>query len=575
MAALFTILAIVALISIDVAVVSRWVSFHRQRHARFLYRVRVSGVAGSRVALGVVVEPGVVRAHELVVHDAMDRPIVVPEGQLFAIESIADAREESGEYTVPAGAFVWVLDYEPPRGGGRALPARSEPYVLTTQERPLADEVPSRARSPWILYVALLAATVARASKALPESVQYAALAVASVLLLWRAFVLRSAPSVAAEQPETNPHGSVTLTAVPGPLWVHGLRRAQRWLLPPKRDEETHVLLVAATDEDIDDESEPRRPEFSAACHALVEAVEIATDLHARGVVPVVTGRSRRHLKRFKNKGYEAFVPWIPNYPGRRLLGWLEALSDGTYVLHYRFTEGEGTDEQSLSGTLPELREALLSVIAATGFGARTQVPAGLSDALPEDLRGWSSLLLMHERIALAKPEDKLLPVPTQRAVDAAIDGALAFAREHGAVFPQAWLLAASLGIEAQKHGLLDDSRRALIEQAIEQQTSVEHPLVKLAPGLLTGLGALERGADLARSRLRSLSKGFRGVADEYTTWLEAIATKPDALPQPSARVRVQPQEARATHQDRDDRDRAGDDSSAHERSIEKSSSNH
>lgn len=537
---------LLALVLVGIALRERRELWIRWRQPRYTLRVRARGQAGTHVVLGKIEEgsPIRVRSAALDLLDEMDRAVLLPAEQLLEIEAFEGAlRDDGGLYRIPADERFWVLDAPggpdvPADAAGRLhVPGAAKPYAVTTEARPVLRDaragLPASTAAIPVLVAVIAAANADPSWPGLPVGIAVG-IAIGVAAVISRARALARAPLPPAGAKLASVHGSATLCAMPAPLWVHGLRQAQEWLLGPKREGDTHVLVISALDEGAEPTTRTRNEVVGSVCHLLAEAVWTCTDLRARAVVPLVVGRERHYPKRFSKPGYEALREWARNYPGKRLVIRTEVAGErplaGGFVLHLRFTEPADAKEHTLRGTLPALVPQMLAWIEQH-WGARRDPPAGVAPPLPaDDVAGWLSCLAAQERIALGKPESPQLPAPTAEEGDAGIERALAYADRHGDAMPQARLLAISMGIELEKHGLLGAERRARLSAMVESLAREGQPLARLAPGLLAGIGEHATGAERARAALAAMGGAYRAASDGYGAWLREIAAEPDAL---------------------------------------------
>lgn len=539
----FILLAVVYMV-LQYRIAARELDVVRWRRARQRLRVMVPGARGERAR--VAVRGDGLEALELAFDAGAGTHVAFHSGQGIVIEKVEGGREEDGAFTVPAGTWLWVLDAPPSlelaqdaERGVRLVPKRAAPYPLTTEAPPVESDVVRESltrgtvyrgsgASNWPLFlgVALVIVTAVAGADATPPGawfpvVWWVGLGVLLVATGVRVRKLQGMPDPPEDAPRETGEGRVTMSAVDEPLWTHGARGAQRWVLPAKREDAPQVFVVAWTRGST--RSQALQHRLLGVAHAIAEEIELTTDRRARAATPVYVGRERPVPTRWASPPPKQLEVWLEAQDPCALLVWGEPhpdVDDG-YVLHLQEPKA-GSKELVAKGTLDDVVGEAMRWIREHLAEDRPR-PEGLGSALPkpEHQERWLEVLGDHERVMLAKPPGMLLPPLAPEEVDGKLDDALAAARaiDH----PQAWLLAMSMGMEAHKQGVLSDASRAKLRDVIAELDGSAPIATRLVPCWLLGIGEPERAAERAERDLEALGGPFRAPSDAYGTWLRAI----------------------------------------------------
>lgn len=526
----------------------RWLVWLAHENDRFDLRLHADEAPDGFVRLGSSLEEGDTPSHEPTLEAAAatfvddgEARVEIPAGTRLLVRRFDGARRLALEHVttqdgtrtrysfdLPAKLDFWVLDAPGttllPRAtddGPRTLPTRPEGWEITTRKPVMPGDLGGNAPPVrWPIAVGLAAAIAPwiGGEHGLGVAAGLLSLAVGRTALL--GLSLWTAPRTPADsKAHHNTNTSATLGRYEAPLFLQRLRDAEEWLLPPRGP--FQVIVVDLTDPHSPPGVDPRDDLVGATAFWLAEELWLRTDVGAVSAIPIVVGRARMHRTN-ADPAWDDIAALRRQYPGRHAFVWGQAEADleqAGYRLRMRTSEGAGTEEHEVRGTLAELPDRIVEWLVGVGIARRVEPTRGLAGAPAAD-----PYRLLLDRICLQSlmhPRNRALPQGDapwhQRSVAIAEEALLASPGSSRAEL--AWLVS---GIYAHEAGALDDVTRGRMGDRVRGAGEAD-PLHALAPVLLERLGWLEEARVVAEERARRARGPYRDDGGRYAAWLAKL----------------------------------------------------
>jgi hypothetical protein len=318
--------------------------------------------------------------------------------------------------------------------------------------------------------------------------------------------------------PEAGPakEGHVTGTGATFecPLWLHGLRDAETWLLPPRSAGGLRLVVVDFPDPHGDEGPKEREWIVDSAAFLIAEDLWMQTDLQADPAV-FVNVEARKLLQMTSPIGsFEDLAPFIGSIKPEPAVAWGTAGRDlQTEGLTATLRLPGESSERTISAPLADLAETIRSFLAGRGLCRVLGAPPWYRSPDPLMLPIYAVLLHNLQLQILADQKNRVLPPLTPDLQRDMVDFAFDALTEYPLGGEHLKLIAATTALYARRAGRLDEEARKRVLGILQNVTDPHDPLYRLSPHLY----AVFDEPVLARKRRESLLPSAEG---RYADWL-------------------------------------------------------
>ncbi|MFH1435421.1 MAG: hypothetical protein ABIJ56_06865 [Pseudomonadota bacterium] len=320
--------------------------------------------------------------------------------------------------------------------------------------------------------------------------------------------------------PGRQPSETVSGTGAPFdcPLWLFGMREAEKWLLPPRNEEGERLLVIDFSDPFGEDANDEREWIVDSAAFLIAETFWARTDMQASAAVMVNVEIKKLIHPTGQMHTYEEFEPFLGSLDYRPIVAWGAAGRDfDADGMTAKIHMPKDDSERTITAPLKELSEMLRSWLVGRGVCSSVDRPSWY--AHPDETLLPLYAVLLHNlqlQILADKKNKALAPLSPDMHHDF-VDFALGLEKDRAASCGQLKIIALTTALYARRAGSLmeDDRDRALA--VLDGVKDPAHPLYRLSPHLYR---RLDREKD-AKKRCQSLLEKADGLYLEWLTSLE------------------------------------------------------